>query len=215
MSKGIKGRCVRSLAAVMVAGMVFSLAGCAEDVSGGSLDNSAFTMSVYDNSGGLAMTSRAREISMSDKMVDAGYYSGNGVGVSSNGTLSGTVSAGSVEEQSSLVVVKLDGREFDSCGDTLVFTEDGLEPVKGFDANAFKGDGKSDAAPMNRLKGLFSKRYVVVVKSQMGTPIEAFSGDRVKWGICDNLPKTTKVRIDGKLLYIHRANFQVMDRGSL
>lgn len=216
MSKGVKGRCVRSLAVVAVAAMVFSLAGCdEEDVSGGSLDNSAFTMSVYDNSGGLAMTSRAKKISMSDKLVDAGYYSGVGAGVDSDGTLSGTVSAGSVEEQSSLVVVNLDGREFDSCGDTLVFTEDGLEPVKGFDADAFKGDGKSDTAPLNRLKGLFPKRYVVVVKSQTGTPIEAFNGDEVKWGICDDLPKTTKVRIDGKLLYIHRANFQVMDRDSL
>lgn len=209
----MRGKPVRLLAAMAVMAMILPLAGCdgGEDSTSGSLDRQAFTMSVYDNAGGLVMTSHARKIEMSDNMTDAGYYSG--IGVSTD--LSGTLSAGSVEEESAAITVTLDGREFDSCGDTLIFAEDGLEPVKGFDANAFKRDDTSDVAPMNRLRDSFDRKSIVVVKSQTGTPIEAFNGDKVEWGVCDDLPKTTKIQVDGKLLYIHRANFQIMDRGSL
>lgn len=55
----------------------------------------------------------------------------------------------------------------------------------------------------------------MVIKSQMGTPIEVFNGDSIKWGIDDNLPKTTRLMVDGKTLYIHRANFQILDKDSL
>ena len=37
----------------------------------------------------------------------------------------------------------------------------------------------------------------------------------VYWEIPDNLPKMTKLMIDGKALYIHRANFQIIDSDCL
>ena len=46
----------------------------------------------------------------------------------------------------------------------------------------------------------------------MGTPIYAFEGNDVYWTVPDNLPKFTKLTVDGKQLYIHRANFQIVDR---
>ena len=52
---------------------------------------------------------------------------------------------------------------------------------------------------------------VVVIKSQTGAPIYVFSGRSVYWEIPDDLPKFTKLSIDGKPLYIHRANFQIID----
>jgi hypothetical protein len=45
----------------------------------------------------------------------------------------------------------------------------------------------------------------------MGVPICAYSGESVYWEIPDDLPKTTKLSIDGKALYIHRANFTIID----
>ena len=32
------------------------------------------------------------------------------------------------------------------------------------------------------------------------------------WEVCEDLSKTTKLMIDGKALYIHRANFQIFDK---
>ena len=40
----------------------------------------------------------------------------------------------------------------------------------------------------------------------------AFSGECFYWVIPEDLPKMTKLMIDGKALYIHRANFQIIDK---
>jgi len=105
-----------------------------------------------------------------------------------------------------------------SCGDTCIFYEDGLKPEYNFQLNMI--DSTSDsffdntfiAGTVNKVKNVFGKRMVVVIKSQMGTPIYAFSGDDVYWEVPDDLPKFTKLYIDGKALYIHRANFQIIDK---
>ena len=68
------------------------------------------------------------------------------------------------------------------------------------------------AGIVNKYKNSFGKSRVVVIKSQLGQPITAYSGDKVYWKIPDNLPKMTKLMIDGKALYIHRANFQIIDK---
>ena len=55
----------------------------------------------------------------------------------------------------------------------------------------------------DRYKNMFGKARVVVIKSQLGQPIVAYSGADVYWEIPDDLPKFTKLMIDGKALYIH------------
>ena len=73
-------------------------------------------------------------------------------------------------------------------------------------------DNTSVARFINKYKNMFGKGRIVVIKSQLGQPIAAYSGDKVYWKIPDNLPKMTKLMIDGKALYIHRANFQIIDK---
>ena len=65
---------------------------------------------------------------------------------------------------------------------------------------------------VNKYKNAFGKPTVVVIQSQLGDPICAYSGDKVYWEVCEDLPKTTKLMVDGKALYIHRANFQIIDK---
>lgn len=62
---------------------------------------------------------------------------------------------------------------------------------------------------------MFGKSRVVVIQSQLGDPICAYSGDSVFYEVCEDLPKTTKLSVDGKALYIHRANFQIIDTSLL
>lgn len=66
---------------------------------------------------------------------------------------------------------------------------------------------------VNEYKNFFGKGQVVVIQSQLGVPICVYSGDDVYWEVRNDLPKTTKLMIDGKALYIHRANFQIIDKG--
>lgn len=81
--------------------------------------------------------------------------------------------------------------------------------------NGSIADNTYIAGIVNKYKNMFGKSRIVVVKSQLGQPITAYSGDEVYWEIPDDLPKMTKLMIDGKALYIHRANFQIIDKALL
>ena len=125
-------------------------------------------------------------------------------------------------ELSSVITITIDGREMESCGDTCIFAEKGLSPDLDFSAPEFIES--HDDSPLsitslsyklNQYKNFFGKRRVVVIKSQTGQPIVAYSGNNVYWEVETDLPKTTKLMIDNKALYIHRANFQIIDRDLL
>ena len=106
----------------------------------------------------------------------------------------------------------------ESCGDTIIFVESGLKPEVDFTVQNIEREADSItdnviiAKKVNNFKNYFGKPTVVVIKSQLGDPIVAYSGNKVYWEVCQDLPKTTKLYIDGKALYIHRANFQIIDK---
>lgn len=56
---------------------------------------------------------------------------------------------------------------------------------------------------------------IVVISSQLGVPIAVYQGNSVGYEIPDDLPKFTKLTIDGKALYIHRANYMIIDKDAL
>lgn len=127
-------------------------------------------------------------------------------------------------KETSVLTVTIDGKEIESCGDTLIFYQDDLVPDYDFynqttgEGEVFLNDSTNDSGNLalssyyiNRYKNLFGKSRIVVIKSQMGRPIYAFAGDSVYWDVSDKLPKCTKLSIDGKALYIHRANYQIID----
>lgn len=91
------------------------------------------------------------------------------------------------------------------------FTQEDIES----NASGKITDNTAIAGVLNKYKNMFGKARVVVIKSQLGQPIVAYSGEDVYWEIPDDLPKFTKLMIDGKALYIHRANFQIMDKSLL
>ena len=103
-----------------------------------------------------------------------------------------------------VITITIDGKEIESCGDTCVFVQNGLEPKVDFsldEVNSNGGNGITDNAALarvlNRYKNDFGKSRVVVIKSQLGQPI------------------MTKLMVDGKALYIHRANYQIIDKDLL
>ena len=154
------------------------------------------------------MTMSGQKINLKSNIVDEYTYTSSGWGY--------------VQTLSSVVTVIIDGREVESCGSTMIFAEDGLEPEVDFKApeiitSTASGiaDNTAVAGIVNRYRNLFGKSRVVVIQSQLGDPICAYSGDEVYWKVCDDLPKTTKLMVDGKALYIHRANFQIIDKALL
>ena len=63
---------------------------------------------------------------------------------------------------------------------------------------------------INSYANLMGKKLVVLVSSQNGTPIGLFQGDSCYTEIPGDLPKTTLINIDGKLVYVHRANVDIL-----
>lgn len=123
---------------------------------------------------------------------------------------------------SSVITINIDGKEIQSCGDTCIFEQDGLQPDIDFvqtdiynQSTGKLSDNTYVAGIVNKYRNYFGKSRVVVIKSQLGQPIVAYSGDEVFWKIPKDLPKMTKLMIDGKALYIHRANFQIIDTALL
>lgn len=199
------------LATIICICVITGLTGCAanddymNDVKG-NLSGNSYTIYTYDNYGQKVMTTTGDKINISGNKTKSKGYDSEG-----NETTSYDVS--------SVITILIDGKEIESCGDTCIFEQKGLKPEVDFtqeDITSHSTGKISEntyiAGIVNYYKNYFGKSRVVVIKSQLGQPIAAYSGDEVFWKIPDDLPKMTKLMIDGKALYIHRANFQIIDK---
>ena len=175
----------------------------------GSIKGNTYECEFYSNSGELFMTAEGENINITPNIVEEYSYSGDSWMIT--------------ETMSSVITITIDGKQMESCGSTFLFVEEGLKPDVEFnteDVNVTSdasglGDMTIVAETVNKYKNYFGKPTVVVIQSQLGDPICAFSGQDVYWEVCEDLPKTTKLMIDGKALYIHRANFQIIDKALL
>ena len=194
---------------------IISCSGCAlwdNEVNelNGSITGNTYNAGFYTNQGENFMNVSGQKIDLQSNVIkEKTYNSDNGWGY--NQTLS------------SVVTVIIDGKTIESCGSTMIFAENGLNPevdfkspevIKSTSDGSF-GDNVFIASIVNKYKNYFGKSRVVVIQSQLGDPICAYSGNDVYWEVCQDLPKTTKLMIDGKALYIHRANFQIIDKNLL
>lgn len=201
---------------ILVAALaVGSLSGCAlldNEVNelNGSITGNTYNASFYSNEGEKFMDMSGQKIDLESNIVEEQSYSSDG-------------GWGYTQTLSSVVTVTIDGKEVESCGSTMIFSEKGLNPEVDFKnpevinstTDGSLGDNVIIASVVNKYKNYFGKSRVVVIQSQLGDPICAYSGDEVYWQVCQDLPKTTKLMIDGKALYIHRANFQIIDKSLL
>lgn len=191
--------------------IITCLTGCAanddymNDVKG-NLSGNSYTIYTYDNYGQKVMTTTGDKINIAGNKTKSKGYDSEG-----NETTSYDVS--------SVITILIDGKEIESCGDTCIFEQKGLKTEVDFTQEDIISHSTGKISEntyivgiLNNYKNYFGKSRVVVIKSQLGQPIAAYSGDEVFWKIPDDLPKMTKLMIDGKALYIHRANFQIIDK---
>lgn len=188
--------------------MMFILSSCAMFDSkvnslNGSITGNTYECQFYSNNGNKFMTLTGQKIDINSNVIRELTYDSYGWGY--------------VETLSSVITITVDGHQMSNCGSTVLFVEKGLTPDVDFQVESINseasgvGDNTIIANIVNRYKNVFGKPVVAVIQSQLGDPICAFSGNDVYWEVCEDLPKTTKLMIDGHALYIHRANFQLID----
>lgn len=191
----------------------FLLCGCAwfqSEVNSlnGSITGNTYECQFFSNHGQRFMTMEGQKIDINENIIKEHTYSAND-GWGYNKVIS------------SVITITVDGSEIESCGTTILFMEKGLKPDVDFTVTdiSSSADGFADntfiANIVNHYKNLYGKPRVIVIQSQLGDPIMAFSGNSVYYEVCQDLPKTTKLMIDGHALYIHRANFQIIDKNLL
>lgn len=203
MNKNLTHHRKKALAAVsaLVVCAAVALAGCAElslrfsSVKGELIGNS-FDATVFDNFGGEVAAFHAKKMGVEAASVDE---DGNAT--------------------SSVLKITADGRDIEQVGNTMVFAETGLEEVEGYtlprDIQTTGGTVNLVDRAINDVKSKIGKSRVVVVSSQLGVPIAVYQGNSVGYEIPEDLPKFTKLTIDGKALYIHRANYLIIDKDAL
>ena len=179
--------------------MAISLCGCGaavmERIIGelkGELVGNDYQVFEYDNFGNQVLQVSGNKIAMSAEVDSAG-------------------------EPTSYIDITVDGYDWMHVGSTLVFAQNGVDMITDFqipETIETYRDGSLGLIAADRFvnsyKNLFGKSQVVLVSSQTGTPIGLFQGDNCNVSIPSNLPKTTLVSIDGKLVYVHRANVDIM-----
>ena len=191
-------------ALTILSGCSFAFFGNEVNEMSGSIFGNEYHANFYSNNGEKFMEMSGEKIDLSSNIVEEAVYTGDGWGY--------------VESMSSVVTITIDGNDVQSCGSTVIFCEDGLNAEVDFNTTKIESNADSVldntiiSKTVNKYKNYFGKSRVVVIQSQLGNPICAYSGDDVYWEVCKDLPKTTKLMIDGKALYIHRANFQIFDK---
>ena len=194
--------------------LMAGIAGCAQMQSGihdlhGSIIGNEYIIDIFDNSGIRTLKSHGKKIDIDNNIVEEKTYA------------SDTDQWYTTKNLSSVITITIDGKQLISCGDTCIFYDKRLSPEYEFYLDQIESDSSGllsstlISGKVNSIKNKFGKLMVVVIKSQMGAPIYAFSGNKVYWEIEEDLPRFTKLMIDGKALYIHRANFQVIDKALL
>lgn len=187
----------RCLALVLaLCALVGCLSGCASlsaffNTLKGELFGNGYTICQYDNFGNLVFTIYGDRVTMDCELDENG-------------------------EVSSYIDITIDGKSWQHVGSTLVFMQDGVDMITDFQVPAEMDSGSSSTGLMaadrkiNEYANLFGKKLVVLVSSQNGTPICLFQGDSCYTEIPSDLPKTTLINIDGKLVYVHRANVDIL-----
>lgn len=164
----------------------------------GELVGQHFTITTYDDYANKTLSIEGKKVT---------------VGLLEN---SANFDAESTDFKSEVLEITINGKQMFQVGNTVIFEEDGLNVVEHYDvkdeikANSGGGYVPFDRA-VNKLKNELGKKKTVIISSQQGVPIGVYQGDDVYVTIPEDLPKMTRLNIDGKALYIHRANYVIID----
>lgn len=203
-----KKHLIRKIAIILsICLLISSLTGCAwfsnemKNIKGELIGNH-FTIDFYDNFGNDILTIDGKKVGLEANYVKT-------ASISSDGTSSTNY------ELSSVVTLTVDGNQVAQTGNTVIFAEDGIKKLEDFNLpDKITTEGGSINIfdrNINDIKNVLGTEKVVVVCSQLGVPLAVYGGNDVYWEIPDDLPKTTKLNIDGLALYIHRANYILLD----
>lgn len=160
------------------------------------------------------------------KILSYDDYGNNTLTIQGNrvniGIFENEANSGADGNKSEVLEITVDGHQLLHVGSTAVFAERGINTVADFDYDYLKNmtsKGMSTVVPLdrsvNQIKNFLGNDKVIIIKSQLGVVVGVYEGKAVTVEIPTDLPKMTRVIIDGKSLYIYRADYEIMDTALL
>lgn len=184
-------------------GIMLNFSGCAalDDLWGTTKENLVgknFEISTYDNYANKTLTVKGNKVT---------------VGLLENSANFDSESSGF---KSSVLEITIDGNQMFQVGNTTIFAEKGLDMVEDYEVpEEIVTSSGGGFVPLDRfvndIKNDIGKQKTIIISSQTGIPIGVYQGNSVYVTVPANLPKMTRLNIDGKSLYIHRANYTILD----
>lgn len=129
-------------------------------------------------------------------------------------------SEGGSNQDSSVLLISLGDSHISHVGSTLILAQDGMVDVTEALGTAVAFENVESGVPwLNNLReynqNLWQgKAKTLLIRSQDGTPIAVYAGDEVEIFGTD-VPKSTTFRVDGKYLFVYRADYSVYDNDLL
>jgi uncharacterized lipoprotein YehR (DUF1307 family) len=183
--------------------LVISLSGCAQLYSmlgeaKGDLVGRSFVISEYDHYANKTLQVSGTKVT---------------VGLLENSANFSTEDTGFKSE---VLEITINGDQLLQVGNTVVFAEEGLDMVEDYEVpDTIETESGGGFVPFDRyvndIKNSIGKPKTIIISSQMGIPIGVYQGNEVYVTVPSDLPKMTLLNIDGKALYIHRANYTIVD----
>lgn len=162
---------------------------------------------------GLEMT--LRTFDENSQLIDE--IEGKSLSIERNEDFDSVDAEGNSNADSSVLKVTIGHYEMDHVGSSLIAAEKGLEDLYAKYQTTVDIANYDRSIPLvNRmvssLKNDFTgKAKVVLIRSQNGTPLATYIGDKVSL-YASNAPKTSELLIDGKRLIIYRCDYTIYDR---
>ncbi|MCR8969624.1 DUF5052 family protein [Facklamia sp. 7083-14-GEN3] len=193
-----------SLKIALLLVMFMALAGCqtiGEFVSGFKQDFIGLTMTVqtYDEQAQIIDSMTGKSVSIErDKEFDS------------------QTAEGSTKADSQVLDIQIGGHTLSHVGSSLIAAEKGLNDLTmDVDNRLDLYDTRSNLPFISRLQDnigqtFFGKKKTIMVRSQNGTPLAVYSGNKVSYFKTD-VPKSTGLLIDGKYLFIYRCDYTIYD----
>lgn len=163
----------------------------------------------------LGLSGTVRTFDENSQVIDK--ISGKNISISSDDRFDMTDVYGNTSKESSVLDISVGNSQMIHVGSTLIFSENGLVDYMEKYGAQVELDSEDRSLPFinrffNQIRNDWTgQSKLIMVRSQNGTPLATYFGDRVSTSAPDGIPNTTYLLVDGKRLIIYRADFTIYD----
>lgn len=167
----------------------------------------------------LGLSGTVRTFDENSQVIDK--LSGKSISIQSDDRFDMTDELGNISKESSVLDVTIGGSQVLHVGSTLIFSEDGLTDYMDKYGASVELESENRSLPfVNRFfqqikNDWTGEKKLILIRSQNGTPLATYFGNKVSTSAPDGIPNTTYLLIDGKRLIIYRADFTIYDTALL